>query len=536
MPFKFTIPTGQPGPIEVDLHDGHALFLVGANGTGKSSLMHQLYIPNQNKARRISAHRQTWLESNSLAFSPAQRRQSEANVRGYDTDAQSRWRDAYSAQRANIAIYDLIDAENVRARAITKAVDGSDFDLARTLAKQQAPLNRINDLFRLSNIPIEVSVQANEQVLASRCGSATYSVAELSDGERNALIIAANVLTVSAGTLVLIDEPERHLHRSIISPLLTLLFAQRSDCAFVVSTHDVMLPIDNPAARTLLVRGCHYEGSTAKHWDVDLLSGTMEIDEALKADILGSRRRILFVEGEPQSLDAPLYALLFPNTSVIAKHSCRDVIHAVAGIRSSQSLHWLRAFGLIDNDRRSDEDISALQSQGVYALSMYSVESVYFHPIIQQHLAARQEALTGRTASGSVEAAIAAAINAIRPHAERLARRGLERSVRSEVEGRLPTSRDIAESDILSIQIDIRSKLEAEIAEIKARLDSSDLLGLLQSYPIRETPALFEITKHLGFQGRGQYEDAVRKLLIDDPTVLAEVREWFSQLAVDLTS
>lgn len=536
MPFKFTIQTGQAAPLEIDLHEGHALFLVGANGTGKSSLMHQLYTPNHSNARRISAHRQTWLESNSLVFSPEQRRQTEANVRGYDTNAQSRWRDSYSAQRANIAIYDLIDAENVRARAITKAVDGSDFDLARTLAKQQAPLNRINDLLRLSNIPIEISVQANEQVLASRRGSPTYGVAELSDGERNALIIAANVLTVPAGTLVLIDEPERHLHRSIISPLLTLLFAQRADCAFVVSTHDVMLPIDNPNARTLLVRGCHYEGSTARHWDVDLLSETTDIDEALKADILGSRRKILFVEGAPQSLDAPLYALLFPNTSVIAKHSCRDVIHAVAGIRNSQSLHWVHAFGLIDNDRRAADDISALQRQGVYALSMYSVESVYFHPNVQRHLAARQEALTGKSALDCLEAARAAAINAIRPHAERLARRGLERFVRNEVESRLPTSKDIAESETLTIQINIRPKLEAELAEINARLDSNDLLGLLQCYPIRETPALTEITRHLGFQGRGQYEDAVRKLLIDDPTVLAEVRSWFSQLAIDLTS
>ncbi|WP_442947933.1 AAA family ATPase [Nostoc sp.] len=52
------------------------------------------------------------------------------------------------------------------------------------------------------------------QVVASKCGGTPYSIAELSDGERNALLIAANVLTVKNGTLVLIDEPERHLHRS----------------------------------------------------------------------------------------------------------------------------------------------------------------------------------------------------------------------------------------------------------------------------------------------------------------------------------
>ena len=84
--------------------------------------------------------------------------------------------------------------------------------------------------------------------MASKSGSKPYSIAQLSDGERNALLIATNVLTVKDGTLVLIDEPERHLHRSIISPLLTHLFAQRPECAFIVSTHDVMLPLDNPAS------------------------------------------------------------------------------------------------------------------------------------------------------------------------------------------------------------------------------------------------------------------------------------------------
>ena len=54
-----------------------------------------------------------------------------------DTNPQSRWKDDYSAQRARIAIYDLIDAENVRARAIAGAVDTDNIDLARTLGKER---------------------------------------------------------------------------------------------------------------------------------------------------------------------------------------------------------------------------------------------------------------------------------------------------------------------------------------------------------------------------------------------------------------
>jgi hypothetical protein len=44
-----------------------------------------------------------------------------------------------------------------------------------------------------------------------------------------------------------------------------------------------------------------------------------EIDETLKRDLLGARRKMLFVEGTTRSLDAPLYSLLFPQVSVIPK-------------------------------------------------------------------------------------------------------------------------------------------------------------------------------------------------------------------------
>ena len=218
--------------------------------------MYRFYAAHHGTSRRISAHRQTWFTSNAVTLSPEQKRTAESNIQNTDTNAQSRWKDDYAAQRAHIAIYDLIDAENVRARSIAGAVDGDDIALAKTLAKKDAPIKIINEILRLSNLPIEISVHQNEQVVARKAGSPPFSIAELSDGERNALLIAANVLTVPPGTLLLIDEPERHLHRSIISPLLTLLFAKRPDCGFVVSTHEVMLPVDNPAARTLLLRAC----------------------------------------------------------------------------------------------------------------------------------------------------------------------------------------------------------------------------------------------------------------------------------------
>ena len=140
------------------------------------------------------------------------------------------------------------------ARSIADLVRGGRLKAAQDKARAPSPIQTVNELLQLSNLPITISVEKQQKIVASRNGSPAYSVAELSDGERNAFLIASDVLTAEPGTLLLIDEPERHLHRSIISPLLSLLFEKRTDCAFVVSTHEVMLPVDNPGARTLLVR------------------------------------------------------------------------------------------------------------------------------------------------------------------------------------------------------------------------------------------------------------------------------------------
>jgi hypothetical protein len=180
----------------------------------------------------------------------------------------ARYRLDYAAERASIAIFDLIDADTMLARKIADLVRAGDTAGAEREATTPAPLQVINDLMRLSNIPIEISIEEGQRVVAKKSGGAGYSVAELSDGERNAFLIAADVLTAKPGALLLIDEPERHLHRAIISPLLSQLFDKRRDCAFIVSTHELMLPLDTPAASTLLVRGCEYAGSNVTAWTV----------------------------------------------------------------------------------------------------------------------------------------------------------------------------------------------------------------------------------------------------------------------------
>jgi ABC-type cobalamin/Fe3+-siderophores transport system ATPase subunit len=305
--FQISIPASGGLQTNLNLNIGDVFYLLGANGTGKSSLVSLLFNQNQASAKRISAHRQTWFESNTLDITPRNREQLENNFRSQDIQVHARYRDWNPSGRSNMAVFDLIDADTMQARKIATFVRANDVGAAKKEAQNASPIQIINELMRLSNLPIEISLEEGQKIVARKNGGNGYSVAELLDGERNAFLIAADVLTAKPGTLILIDEPERHLHRSIIAPLLRQLFDKRKDCAFIVSTHEFMLPIDTPQARTLLMRSCEYQGPSVIAWTVDIVPPGATIDEDLKRDLLGARRKMLFVEGTPQSLDTSLH-------------------------------------------------------------------------------------------------------------------------------------------------------------------------------------------------------------------------------------
>ncbi len=489
---------------------------------------------SSDKARRITAHRQTWFRSGSPEFTGRQRAEYETSVFHYDRQTTSRWMDDYSEQRAQMAIYDLVNSENVRAREITRAVDAKKGDEVDKLSVKDGAFSTLNRLLRLANLDIIVSIEANDEIVASRSGSKPYSIARLSDGERNAILIAANVLTVPAGALLLIDEPERHLHRSIVSPLLTLLLKERPDCAFIVSTHEPLLPVDNPDSKVLLTRACTYQGDGVESYDIDLLEGSRGIDDDLKQTILGERRKIVFVEGAEHSLDKPLYSLLFPNASIVAKASCREVENAVAGIKGADELHWVKPFGLVDNDTSEPERIADLQSKGVIVLNVYSVESIYYHPEVQKLAGEQLAAVVGGDLTEKLLKANIDAIKAIADSAGHLSARVAEKSARAEVFSLLPKKGEIAAGGKRTAEIDFGKYAQNEAERIETLISTSDFVGVLQRYPIRESSALDAIAKALNFTNRAQYEAAVRNLLVRDLDAVNRVRALLGAFPSDL--
>src|SRR5579872_4890881 len=85
MSFSLSIPRCKPdGPVNLTVAAGEMLFILGANGTGKSSLMQAFSSASGEKTRRITAHRQTWFRSGSPEFTGRQRAEYGNNVFHHD--------------------------------------------------------------------------------------------------------------------------------------------------------------------------------------------------------------------------------------------------------------------------------------------------------------------------------------------------------------------------------------------------------------------------------------------------------------------
>ena len=533
---KWEIPRINDTPLTADVVPNHPIFIVGPNGSGKSALIQQFIGFNRLlKFRRISAQRQTWFQSGSVDITPAQRIQYAENNVQLERDARALWTEFNPQHKQSAIVFDLVAKENHRARSIMQLIDdGNAHGAVRSSSEFPSPFSQMNEILELGSLNIKLELSANEQITATnRVSGAKFSMTQMSDGERNAVIIAANVLTVEPGTILLIDEPERHLHRSIIEPFLSALYAIRQDCAFVISTHEVWLPIANPNATVLLVRSCKWIGNSVSGWDVDKLEPDTEMPEDLKHAILGSRRAVLFTEGTSISGDVALYEALFPDISIVPKEGCENVIRAVHGVRGSENLHHARAFGLIDRDSREPVEVNELADNQIYALNVYAVESIYYCSDAIVAVAERQAESLGLDAGEMVSNAHNAAFESLNDDQviRNFAAIRSASTMRNEVFKQLPNANSARNGSNDTFKIEVSFTYQDEIAHINRFIANRDLDGIVGRYPIRKSNMRKSIASALELKSTKAYEQTLITQVRTDPILATALKSRIDPLA-----
>jgi ABC-type lipoprotein export system ATPase subunit len=202
-------------------------------------------------------------------------------------------------------------------------------------------------------------------------GGNTYQGREMSDGERVALYLMAQCLCVVPDSIVIIDEPEIHLHKSLMAKLWSKIEEAQPHCLFIYITHDIEFAASRIGSRKIWIKS--YDGN---HWIWDEVPETEGLPESVLLEIVGSRKRILFVEGEKGSLDYKLYQAMYPDFLIMPRGGCEKVIQSTKAMRNNSSLHHVDAFGLIDMDYKVQEEVDCLKMSGIFPLNVAEIENI----------------------------------------------------------------------------------------------------------------------------------------------------------------
>ena len=106
------------------------------------------------------------------------------------------------------------------------------------------------------------------------------------------------------------------------------------------------------------------------------MTTSRDLDTAL-LELLGSRKPVLFIEGDDKhSIDSRLYPLIFPEYTVKPLGSCNKVIETVRTFGDLQNFHQLESRGIVDRDRRSDEEVEYLRKKNILVPNVAEVENI----------------------------------------------------------------------------------------------------------------------------------------------------------------
>ncbi|EOD4267094.1 TPA: DUF4435 domain-containing protein [Acinetobacter baumannii] len=198
-----------------------------------------------------------------------------------------------------------------------------------------------------------------------------YEANFMSDGEKVALYYISEILQAPQDALIIIDEPEMYLHKTVLCRLWDTLELERSDCKFQYLTHDIDFATSRTNAEKYWIRSY----TNPDQWAIEKLNNNNDLPENLLLELIGSRKNILFCEGDIGSADEEIYKLMFPNFLVKPVGSCTNVINFTRAFNKISSL-TTQAFGLIDLDHSPVDRSAKLTEDRIYSLQVAEVENL----------------------------------------------------------------------------------------------------------------------------------------------------------------
>ncbi|MGN5220759.1 DUF4435 domain-containing protein [Aeromonas veronii] len=365
---KLTLPKGNT--IE-SIETNQSVIIIGANGSGKTRLGAWIINNAQNKdlVHRISAQKSlSFPDSTSIKSIESAENALLNGMDSFSSFHRSANPTSASDDYDKLLVYLFSEEteQNAKFKQACKTKETrleppkTKIDIIKELWEEILPHRELI----VGGLRIQTQVKGQEDKI--------YNSSEMSDGERVIFYLIGQCLATPKDGIIVIDEPELHLHKSIQVPLWDAIERLRQDCLFVYLTHDVDFAAAKAAAKMVWLKS--FDGNK---WDWEQINKYENLPDDLLIEVLGSRKPVVFVEGENGSYDVSLYRELLPNFLVIPRGSCTQVIQSVKALKANTQIHHLEVYGVIDRDRRVPVEIAKLEQDSIYVLEVAEVENLF---------------------------------------------------------------------------------------------------------------------------------------------------------------
>lgn len=515
-----------------------SIVLIGANGAGKTRM--SIWIDENNpdiNIHRISAQKSLNLPQ---MVSPTEIQMAEEEFLYGTSNDNKEWLKQYGKKSSRWGnspeTYLLNDYEKLMQFLMTENYEKSigyrekhkngheEFD-------NDTRLEKIKEIWEDVILHRKIKICAGKIETSNRNEDDYYNGCEMSDGERAIFYFIGEVLCAKENSLIIIDEPENHLHKSILVRLWNAIECSRPDCMFLYITHNLDFASSRINSQIVWVKEFFVEDG----WKYDLLDDINSSD-SLKLEIMGNRQKVLLVEGTAsKSIDRKLYSKVYPEFNIIPMESCNAVVQTTKAYNQTNNLHYEEVKGIIDRDRRDEEEIAKLKKNNIFVPKVAEIENLFLITDVIRIVAEKQDKSEIEQIICEVQNKTFEFLNSkIEEQALLFVKQKSQNYIVKKINEQVSTIEEykIKLSELISVD-DLQSMYDQEIEKMNKIIEERNYLAALRVINNKGLLPYTQLPNKFGWK-KDYYIDYVLLLLEKKDTVSNELKEIFRQYIAEL--
>lgn len=375
--FELTLPKRIDGNTPPKLPRSRQITLIGANGSGKTRFMNDIIDRCNGKAYVLSAMSAFYPENKVNRLEGSIDMLYDAKVK-----TSSHLKDDALSEIDKLAFMLFNDEfEYLLSVKADNLLNGAEINLKPT------KLDKLITLWQQIFPGNQILRETGRLMFSTESGDNLISSMRLSSGEKAVLYYIAAVMYAMPDAVIFIDSPTLFMHPSILNTVWNAIEDLRPDCTFIYNTYDVDFVNSRTENVCVWIKSCN---TSLQAWDYEILRSD-NLSDDLFIDLMGTRKPVLFIEGDAiHSIDAKLYPLVFPEYTVRPLGSCNKVIESTRTFNDLKHMHHLNSRGIVDRDRRTDNEVEYLRNKNIYVPNVAEIENIFLLETVIKTMAKRR--------------------------------------------------------------------------------------------------------------------------------------------------